>query len=79
LINYLSFVNWPPISISAVALLVFRRTHPEWDRRIKVSLFFPIVYVAFSAFLVAMPLITNFKDTSASLAYLLPLSSRTKR
>jgi amino acid transporter len=59
LINYLSFLFWLAIGLSVVALLYFRYARPTMKRPIKVGLFWPILYVAASVFLVAVPLVTN--------------------
>jgi L-type amino acid transporter 8 len=63
LMNYLSFVIWLAIGLSVASLLVLRYTMPKKDRPIRVNLFFPIVYVAVSVFLVLLPLYQSPGET----------------
>jgi amino acid transporter len=63
LINYVSFVCWLAIGLSVVALLYFRYARPAMKRPIRVGLFWPILYVAASVFLVIVPLVTNPVET----------------
>lgn len=64
LINYLSFAGWLAIGVSAVALLYFRKKHPEWARPIKVSLFFPITYIVLTVLLISLPFFKNPAESS---------------
>jgi solute carrier family 7 (L-type amino acid transporter), member 8 len=63
LINYLSFAGWLAIGVSAVALLYFRKKHPDWERPIKVSLFFPITYIILTVVLIALPFFKNPEES----------------
>jgi len=63
LINYVAFVNWLAIGLSVVALLYFRWKRPNMNRPIKVWLGFPIFYVAFTVFLVVVPLYASPTET----------------
>lgn len=63
LINYVSFVNWLAIGLSVAVLLYFRYTRPEMPRPIKVSLVWPILYVAFSLILVLLPMYSSPTET----------------
>ncbi|XP_027563901.1 large neutral amino acids transporter small subunit 2-like, partial [Neopelma chrysocephalum] len=47
LINYVGFVNYLWYGVTVAALLVLRRTEPHLPRPIKVSLFFPVLYLLF--------------------------------
>ncbi|XP_063424208.1 large neutral amino acids transporter small subunit 1-like [Mytilus trossulus] len=64
LINYVGFVNWLAIGMSIVVLLYFRKTRPEMNRPIKVNLFWPILYVAMTVFLVALPFYASPRETT---------------
>ncbi|XP_074640593.1 large neutral amino acids transporter small subunit 2-like isoform X2 [Tubulanus polymorphus] len=63
LINYVGFVNWLSIGLSVVALLYFRWKRPEMNRPIKVALFWPILYVSCTVFLVVLPLYASPVET----------------
>lgn len=63
LINYVAFVNWLAIGLAVSALLWFRWKRPNADRPIKVGLIWPIIYVAFSVFLVVVPLYASPFET----------------
>jgi len=63
LITYVSFVNWLAIGLSVFALIVFRYQRPNAHRPIKVGIFWPILYVAVSIFLVVVPLYSNPVET----------------
>lgn len=63
LINYLSFVNWLAIGLSVLSLLYFRWKRPNMKRPVKVSLFWPILYLVVTVFLIAVPLYTNPVET----------------
>ncbi|XP_033725414.1 large neutral amino acids transporter small subunit 1-like [Pecten maximus] len=63
LIKYVSFVNWMSIGLSVVVLLYFRKTRPNMDRPIKVHLFWPILYVTITFFLVLLPIIASPVET----------------
>lgn len=36
--NYVGFVNWFAIAMAVAALLVFRKTRPDADRPVKVTI-----------------------------------------
>lgn len=63
LINYVGFVNWLAIGMSVVVLLYFRKVKPDMQRPIKVNLFWPILYVALTVFLVVLPFYASPKET----------------
>jgi L-type amino acid transporter 8 len=65
LLNYLAFVTWLALAISVASLLVFRFKEPfkKEKRAIKVPLFFPILYLIVSVFLVLLPLYQNPSET----------------
>ncbi|ELU06758.1 hypothetical protein CAPTEDRAFT_193964 [Capitella teleta] len=63
LINYVAFVNWLAIGLAVFALLWFRWKRPEMERPIKVGLVWPILYCAFSVFLVVVPLYASPLET----------------
>ncbi|XP_027488499.1 large neutral amino acids transporter small subunit 2-like, partial [Corapipo altera] len=47
LINYVGFVNYLWYGVTVAALLLLRRREPHLPRPIKVSLFFPVLYLLF--------------------------------
>ncbi|ELT90514.1 hypothetical protein CAPTEDRAFT_197594 [Capitella teleta] len=63
LINYVAFVNWLAVGLAVGALLYFRYTRPDMKRPIKVGLVWPIIYCAFSVFLVVVPLYASPFET----------------
>uniref|UniRef100_X2APT2 Amino acid permease/ SLC12A domain-containing protein n=1 Tax=Capitella teleta TaxID=283909 RepID=X2APT2_CAPTE len=63
LINYVAFVNWLAVGLAVGALLYFRYTRPDMKRPIKVGLVWPIIYCAFSVFLVIVPLYASPFET----------------
>ncbi|XP_069112800.1 Y+L amino acid transporter 2-like [Argopecten irradians] len=56
LINYASFVESSFIGISIAGMLYMRYKHPDWERPIKVHIFFPCFFMVICLFLFIMPL-----------------------
>eukprot|EP00090_Calanus_glacialis_P042179 TRINITY_DN7489_c0_g1_i2.p1 TRINITY_DN7489_c0_g1~~TRINITY_DN7489_c0_g1_i2.p1 ORF type:complete len:506 (-),score=126.10 TRINITY_DN7489_c0_g1_i2:224-1741(-) len=63
LINYVGFATWVSIGLAVFCLPYLRWKHPEWDRPIKVHLFFPIIYVIASIFITIVPMIASPVET----------------
>lgn len=55
LINYVSFVEAVFITISVTGLLYMRKTKPNINRPIRVSLVLPVIFFLICAFLVTFP------------------------
>ena len=51
------------IGLAVFCLPYLRWKHPEWDRPIKVHLFFPIIYVIASIFITIVPMIASPVET----------------
>ncbi|ESN89833.1 hypothetical protein HELRODRAFT_158150 [Helobdella robusta] len=62
LINYTSFVESLTTAVSVSGLLYLRWKRPDIDRPIRVSLFFPIIYMLLVTFLLIVPLIYNASE-----------------
>merc|ERR1719153_1669381 len=45
LINYTGFATWVSIGLAVFCIPWLRWKHPEWDRPIRVQMFFPIIYI----------------------------------
>merc|ERR1719187_1224772 len=59
LINYVGFATWVSIGLAVFCLPYLRWKHPEWNRPIKVHLFFPIIYVIASIFITIVPMVAS--------------------
>jgi len=63
LINYVGFATWISIGLAVFCLPYLRWKHPEWERPIKVHLFFPVIYVIASIFITIVPMIASPVET----------------
>ncbi|CAG7820490.1 unnamed protein product, partial [Allacma fusca] len=52
LLNYVSFILWVSTGLSVAAMIWLRRTQPDLERPIRVSLVWPWIYVIFTTILV---------------------------
>jgi len=71
LINYSSFSVWLFTGLSVVIILILRSTEPDRLRPIKVNLFFPIIYIAASVFLVVFPLVQDPENSGIGILMVL--------
>jgi len=71
LINYVGFATWVSIGLAVFCLPWLRWKHPEWERPIKVHLFFPIIYVIASIFITLVPMYASPKETGIGLCIIL--------
>ena len=49
--------------MAVVCLPVLRRMHPEWERPIRVNMFFPIIYTIATIFITIVPMIASPIET----------------
>jgi len=63
LINYAGFATWLSIGVGVGCLPYLRWKYPELPRPIKVSLFFPILYIIATIFVVTMPIFSRPMET----------------
>jgi solute carrier family 7 L-type amino acid transporter-like protein len=63
LINYVGFATWLSIGLAVFCLPYLRWKHPDWDRPIKVHLFFPVIYVIASIFITVVPMAASPVET----------------
>ena len=59
LITYTGFGTWASIGLAVICLPVLRRMHPDWERPIKVNLFFPLIYTLATIFILIVPIIAS--------------------
>jgi len=71
LINYTGFGTWVSIGLAVVCLPVLRRMHPEWERPIRVNMFFPIIYTIATIFITIVPMIASPIETGIGIAIIL--------
>jgi len=71
LINYVGFATWVSIGLAVFCLPYLRWKHPEWNRPIKVHLFFPIIYVIASVFITIVPMVASPVETGIGTAIIL--------
>jgi len=71
LINYVGFATWVSIGLAVFCLPYLRWKHPEWNRPIKVHLFFPIIYVIASIFITIVPMVASPVETGIGTAIIL--------
>jgi solute carrier family 7 L-type amino acid transporter-like protein len=71
LINYVGFATWVSIGLAVVCLPVLRRMHPEWERPIRVNMFFPIIYTIATIFITIVPMIASPIETGIGIAIIL--------
>eukprot|EP00092_Neocalanus_flemingeri_P066384 GFUD01080851.1.p1 GENE.GFUD01080851.1~~GFUD01080851.1.p1 ORF type:complete len:507 (-),score=117.75 GFUD01080851.1:107-1573(-) len=63
LINYTGFATWVSIGLAVFCIPWLRWKHPEWDRPIKVHLFFPVIYIIATIFITVVPMISTPVET----------------
>jgi len=63
LINYTGFATWVSIGLAVFCIPWLRWKHPEWERPIKVHLFFPIIYIIATIFITVVPMISTPVET----------------
>jgi len=71
LINYVGFATWISIGLAVLCLPWLRWKHPEWNRPLKVNLFFPIIYIIATVFITIVPMIAKPKETGIGLVIIL--------
>merc|ERR1712048_1328506 len=67
LINYTGFATWVSIGLAVVCLLYLRHKEPNWERPIKVNLFFPVIYVLATLFITIVPMVATPVETAIGL------------
>lgn len=63
LINYVGFTSWLAIGLAVACVPYLRWKHPDWERPIKVHLFWPIIYIIATIFITAVPMFSDPKST----------------
>uniref|UniRef100_A0A6G1SJD0 Y+L amino acid transporter 2 n=1 Tax=Aceria tosichella TaxID=561515 RepID=A0A6G1SJD0_9ACAR len=63
LINYVGFTSWLAIGIAVACVPYLRWKHPEWERPIKVHLFWPIIYIIATLVIITVPMLSEPKST----------------
>lgn len=63
LINYVGFTSWLAIGIAVACVPYLRWKHPDWDRPIKVHMFWPIIYILATIFITLVPMISDPQNT----------------
>ncbi|XP_059083557.1 Y+L amino acid transporter 2-like isoform X6 [Tigriopus californicus] len=71
LINYVGFATWVSIGLAVFCLPYLRWKHPEWERPIKVSLIFPIIYCLATVYITIVPMIASPVETGIGIAIIL--------
>ncbi|XP_059083555.1 Y+L amino acid transporter 2-like isoform X4 [Tigriopus californicus] len=71
LINYTGFATWVSIGLAVFCLPYLRWKHPEWERPIKVSLIFPIIYCLATVYITIVPMIASPVETGIGIAIIL--------
>lgn len=59
LINYVGFTSWLAIGLAVACVPYLRWKHPDWERPIKVHLFWPIIYILATVFITLVPMISD--------------------
>merc|ERR1719244_2337900 len=67
LINYTGFATWVSIGLAVFCIPWLRWKHPEWDRPIRVQMFFPIIYIIATIFITVVPMIATPVETAIGL------------
>jgi L-type amino acid transporter 8 len=67
LIEFTGFATWVSIGLAVFCVPYLRWKHPEWDRPIKVNLFFPIIYIIATIFITGLPMIITPIETAIGL------------
>jgi amino acid transporter len=63
LLDYVSFILWVSTGLSVGAMIWLRRTQPDLERPIRVSLVWPWLYIIFTTFLVGCSAISSPMET----------------
>lgn len=63
LINYVGFTSWLAIGIAVACVPYLRWKHPDWERPIKVHLFWPIIYIIATLIIITVPMLSEPKST----------------
>ena len=64
LMNYVGFATWLMIGLSVACLPYLRWRRPEWERPIKVSLFFPAAYILLTLAITGLPIVAKPLETA---------------
>lgn len=71
LINYVGFTSWLAIGLAVACVPYLRWKHPEWRRPIKVHMFWPILYIIATIFIVVVPALSDPYATGMGCAIIL--------
>merc|ERR1712004_912220 len=71
LINYTGFATWVSIGLAVFCLPWLRWKHPEWERPIKVSLIWPVLYILATIFITIVPMVASPVETGIGIAIIL--------
>ncbi|KAJ8917859.1 hypothetical protein NQ315_010772 [Exocentrus adspersus] len=71
LINYVGFATWLSIGVAVLCLPWLRWKQPDLERPIKVNLFWPILYLLCTIFVVAVPMVASPYDTGMGVLMIL--------
>merc|ERR1740128_1347966 len=71
MMNYVGFATWISIGLAVLCLPWLRWKHPEWERPLKVNLFFPIIYIIATIFITIVPMIAKPKETGIGVVIIL--------
>jgi len=63
LINYVGFATWISIGLAVLCIPWLRWKHPEWERPIRVSMIWPILYILATIFITVVPMIAKPFET----------------
>lgn len=63
LINYVGFTSWLAIGIAVACVPYLRWKHPDWERPIKVHLFWPIIYIIATLVIITVPILREPQST----------------
>ncbi|QQP51281.1 Y+L amino acid transporter 2, partial [Caligus rogercresseyi] len=59
------------IGLAVFCLPYLRYKHPDWERPIKVNLFFPIIYILATVFITIVPMIASPMETGIGILIIL--------
>jgi len=71
LINYTGFATWVSIGLAVFCLPWLRWKHPEWERPIRVSLIWPVLYILATIFITIVPMVASPIETGIGIAIIL--------
>merc|ERR1719434_443991 len=71
MINYVGFATWVSIGLAVFCLPWLRWKHPEWERPIKVSLIWPVLYILATIFITIVPMVASPVETGIGIAIIL--------